>query len=156
MVKLEQFEFESKEEVIGPFRGKYRFLSNFWEQEILFEGVVWPTSEHAYQAMKTLDLDAREKILQASTPGKAKRAGGKAALRDDWEDVKVDVMREVLEAKFSHPELQEKLKATAPKPIVELNHWGDTFWGVSDGKGYNVLGQLLMEIRSNLFEQGGD
>ena len=152
MVELKQFEFESEDEVIGPFRGKYSFLSNFYDQEIQFEGAVWPTSEHAYQAMKTLDLDAREKVRKASTPGKAKRAGRKVALRDDWEDVKIDVMMKVLEAKFSHPELQQKLLDTGDTPIVEINSWGDEFYGVCDGKGYNVLGQLLMELRSDLLE----
>lgn len=143
-------------EEISSFSGKHRFLSNFWPAEIkifdtvLNREVVWPTAEHAYQAHKTLDAAKREEILNAPTPGRAKRLGQKLSVRSDWEDVRLDVMWTICFLKFhSHPELMEKLKATGDVEIIEGNTWGDTFWGVCDGIGKNNLGKILMEIRDD-------
>lgn len=58
--------------------------------------------------------------------------------RPDWEDVKVDIMLGLLRQKFQHPELGAKLLATGDAYLVEGNTWGDTFWGVFNGKGQNI------------------
>ena len=72
-------------------------------------------------------------------------------LREDWETVKIDVMRDVLKSKFSlNSELREKLIATGDVELIEGNHWNDRFWGVCRGKGQNHLGKLLMELRKIL------
>jgi len=131
-------------EMIGPFKGKYRFLSNFWPCEIVFEGLKFPSSEHAYQAAKTFDDTIRKQIASAATPGKAKRAGQQVELRPDWEAEKIGIMLEILRQKFSIPKLASLLLATGDENLVEVNHWGDTFWGVCQGKGENHLGRLLM------------
>jgi predicted NAD-dependent protein-ADP-ribosyltransferase YbiA (DUF1768 family) len=59
-------------------------------------------------------------------------------------------MRECLESKFADPELRMKLLATGSRNLIEGNRWGDTFWGVSRGKGQNLLGVLLKELRGEL------
>jgi len=133
--------------MIDSFKGEYRFLSNFWPAVVVFEGITYPTTEHAYQAAKTLDQDDRLIISLMATPGQAKRAGRKIVIRDDWNDIKVDVMRSLLEQKFSYPELKQQLLATGTQRLVEGNTWGDVFWGVCRGKGENILGNLLMGIR---------
>lgn len=138
---------------INRFRGEYRFLSNFYPSPIRMDGEIWPTVEHAYQASKTHDPQVREIIREADSPGEAKRMGRKCEIRDDWEDVKVDVMGRLLEAKFSIPSLREKLLDTHPARLVEGNTWGDDFWGVTDngeGEGQNILGKLLMLIRKRI------
>jgi len=137
----------SKEKAITSFKGEYAFLSNFYEHPIKYRGKVWPSSEHAYQAMKTLDKDEQEKVRQKRTPGQSKRAGQKVTLREDWEDVKVEFMHEILEVKFSDPELLEMLMSTGTARLVEGNHWGDVEWGVCNGSGKNLLGNILMDIR---------
>lgn len=55
-------------------------------------------------------------------------------------------MQYLLRQKFVDPVLMEKLRAIT-RPIIEDNHWGDTFWGVCGGVGENHLGRLLEEIR---------
>lgn len=92
-----------------------------------------------------------KKIASLKTPGQAKREGQKLALRDDWERIKIEVMRILLFEKFlSHPDLAERLIATGEAELVEGNTWGDTYWGVCDGKGLNMLGKLLMDLRKEL------
>jgi predicted NAD-dependent protein-ADP-ribosyltransferase YbiA (DUF1768 family) len=84
------------------------------------------------------------------TPAQAKSAGNTMLLRGDWEDIKIDVMRQALRLKFQDEELLRKLKATAPKLLAESNDWGDKFWGQDwSGNGQNMLGRLLMEIRDS-------
>lgn len=137
--------------MIDKFRGKYEFLSNFYPCQITHDGFKYPSTEHAYQASKTLDFKVRKVIAGLDTPGKAKRYGRHALLRDDWESVKDSVMREVLSIKFlSHSDLAKKLVLTGDEELIEGNTWGDTYWGVCNGIGENVLGNLLMEIREVL------
>jgi hypothetical protein len=133
--------------VIGPFRGEWRWLSNFWPARVYLDGVEYPTVEHAYVAAKTLDLELRAAVLAFSSPGDAKRLGRKFTLRPDWDSVKLDVMESLLRQKFADPMLRRKLVWTYPNELVELNEWGDTFWGVCRGKGENHLGRILMKIR---------
>lgn len=133
------------------FRGNHSFLSNFEPAPVVFEGYEYPTVEHAYQAAKFPIGHARTAIAGMLTPGQAKRAGRKLGpIRDDWEDIKVDVMERLLRQKFQIPELREQLLAPEGFYLEETNTWGDTFWGVCNGKGKNILGLLLMKIREEL------
>ena len=138
---------------IDRFFGEYRFLSNFWPVVVMFEGTAYPSTEHAYQAAKTLDLDERERIRNATTPGIAKKLGKKVTIRADWEAVKVAVMRQLIQAKFNpmfHSDLCQQLLATGDAELIEGNTWGDKIWGVCKGEGQNLLGVLLMQQREML------
>jgi len=133
------------------FRGDYAFLSNFYAASFRWECRRWPTVEHAYQAAKNLKY--ADLILECETPGEAKRLGGQLSLREDWEEIKVHVMLSLLRAKFYYnPELAERLKGIE-EYIQEDNTWGDTFWGVCEGVGENMLGRLLMRVRQELLIQ---
>jgi ribA/ribD-fused uncharacterized protein len=142
--------------MIVEFDGENEFLSNFYPSPILHEGIVYPTNEHFFQAMKTLDLVERKAIANAETPGMAKRMGRTVKLRSDWEQVKVDVMRTGLMLKFSDAKLAQKLIDTGDEELVEGNWWHDNTWGnchcpkCSRLGGRNLLGMLLMEVRKEL------
>lgn len=136
---------------ITSFRGTFRWLSNFGEGEAAYDGVVYPSSEHAYMAAKTLDPQERLLIREAKTPGAAKRLGMKVTLREDWDDIRVSIMEEIVSDKYSRsPTLQMKLLATGDEHLAEGNNWGDRFWGTVDGEGDNHLGKILMRIRHQL------
>lgn len=136
--------------MIDSFRGEYRFLSNFGPGQIELGKEVYLTSEHLYQALKTLDPKEQKFVRIAPTPGEAKRRGKKITLREDWDEVKDDIMRMVLDLKFSqNPDLRRKLLATGDQELIESNIWGDVYWGVCFGSGQNKLGLLLQETRAN-------
>ena len=97
-----------------------------------------------------MDKRKRRKVAACKTPGDAKRQGRKFRRRPKWEAIKVDAMREILWTKFSDPYMAELLLATGDAMLLEENDWGDRFWGVVDGDGLNVMGNLLMEIREDL------
>ena len=128
---------------ITEFKGAYAFLSNFHLEP---NGL---TLEHRFQAAKCVHPTERDAVLAARTPGLAKRLGRGVALRPDWEDIKLSVMRDLVAAKFREPELREKLLATGDAWLEEGNWWNDTYWGVNlrTGKGHNHLGNILMVVR---------
>lgn len=135
---------------ILEFSGEHRWLSNFWAVSVRFDGMVFPSVEHAYQAAKAADPIDRL-LFQQGTAGQAKRRGRTIAVRSDWEAIKIGVMRDLLAEKFADgSDLAQRLIDTWPALLVEGNTWGDTFWGVCRGKGRNHLGELLMARRQAL------
>lgn len=126
---------------------EYFEFSNFYRSQIYLDGRVWPTVEHYYQAQKTTDPVEQERIRQASTPGNAKRIGRRVLIRQDWEDIKVDVMKRALRAKFTqHDDLKNLLMSTDGQTLHEKSP-RDVFWGVY---GKDMLGRLLMEVREEI------
>ena len=131
---------------IKGFSGAYRFLSNFYPAKVVFEGIEYPTSEHAFQAAKTLDV-AQRRAIATLTASEAKRVGRKLYLREDWEQIKLVTMELILLDKFSRQPLKRQLIATGDAFLEETNTWGDIIWGVCRGVGSNHLGKLLMKVR---------
>lgn len=126
------------------------YFSNFSCHPVELDGVLWPTSEHYYQAQKHAHNPLyMEAIRNVSSPKCAKNMACRRSLREDWAEVKDGVMRKVILAKFTqHPELTDKLLATGNAVLVEDSPI-DAYWGVGpDGAGENKLGRILMEARS--------
>lgn len=144
------------EHQIKGFFGEYRWLSNFHTADVALDGLLYDSVERAYQAAKWERQDrkyflycADEEAItynRTATPNKYSAA--------EWDAVKLDVMRFLLEQKFSpemNPELLERLVNTGDRYLEEANWWNDTFWGKNlEGEGENNLGKLLMKIRSEV------
>lgn len=136
--------------MINEFRCQYFFLSNFYEAEVEYEGILYKNNEAAFQAQKITDYREQEQFWFV-TPSEAKRLGRKVQLRKDWEQVKDEIMEDIVRAKFTqNEELKEKLIATGNEELIEGNAWNDTYWGVCGGKGKNMLGKILMKVREEL------
>jgi ribA/ribD-fused uncharacterized protein len=135
---------------IDLFKGDYSWLSNFHMVPVEFEGLTYPSVEHAYQAAKSNCSEQRQRISEAATAGLAKRLGKGVTLRSDWEEVKIDIMTSLVRQKFSNPSLRALLLSTDDKELIEGNWWNDKFWGVCRGVGENHLGKILMRVRSEL------
>ena len=148
--------YETERERIDYFREEYEFLSNFYPVCVRFDSVLYYSVEAAYQAQKCANDDDKKQFdkLRAS---EAKRIGGKVEIRQDWEQVRLSVMEEIVRAKFTqNPHLAEFLVKTGDKEIIEGNRWGDLYWGVSlrTGEGENHLGKILMRLRAEFAENG--
>lgn len=139
---------------ITEFTGEFSFLSNFAAATVVWDNMLWPTSEHAYQAAKTLDRRSRLNIAHLSNPGQAKRAGKTLVLRPNWDTIKYGIMTDIVRAKFlQNPDLAQMLLDTKDAYLEEGNTWNDRIWGVcppGSGNGANWLGIILMDIRSEL------
>jgi ribA/ribD-fused uncharacterized protein len=133
---------------------KYAAFSNFWEADMCIDGKMWDTVEHYFQAMKTINPHEQEMVRMAKSPGSAKRMGrGEVTLRPDWEQVKYEVMKKALRAKFRIPEMKALLLESGDAEIYEDSPY-DKIWGTGEkggvGTGQNLLGKALMEIRAEL------
>jgi ribA/ribD-fused uncharacterized protein len=131
--------------MIASLKGTY--LSNFYESVILHDGMLYRNAESAFQASKC--TEPKDRLLFQSLLGaEAKALGKKVIMREDWNEVRLSIMWDVLQAKFAqHPDLIAKLIATGDEEIIEGNTWNDKFWGKYNGEGMNHLGIMLMAIR---------
>ena len=132
--------------MVTEFRGKYYFLSNFYEASVTYNGVTYKNNEAAFQAQK---CPSRVTEFSNLSPNLAKSLGRRVLLRSDWEQIKEQVMYEICVAKFTqNPDLMSQLLQTDGM-IEEGNYWHDTTWGVDlkTGQGQNKLGKILMKIR---------
>jgi hypothetical protein len=75
----------------------------------------------------------------------------KRTRREDWADVKDDIMYLALKAKYTqHDDLKKLLLSTDDKELVE-NTSVDSYWADGgDGSGKNMLGKLLMKVRGEI------
>jgi ribA/ribD-fused uncharacterized protein len=136
-------------------------FSNFYAVDFMMDGVEMKSAEHAFQYYKAKtfgDEVHAEKILKAKSAQSAKSFGKKVANFDVkvWDEKKDDVMRQIIRAKFSVPELRAKLLETGTRPMVEANP-RDSYWGIGTSKidkpekwGQNKLGKILEEVRAQL------
>ncbi|WP_066424752.1 NADAR family protein [Anabaena sp. 4-3] len=134
-------------------RENYGCFSNFSPHGFMLDNLYWYTSEHYFQAQKFVGTIHLEQIRLAKTPKAAANMGRdrKRPLRDDWEQVKDNIMRKAVLRKFeTHADIREILLSTGNEEIVE-NSPIDYYWGCgSDGSGKNMLGIILMEVRGLL------
>lgn len=149
-------------------RPEFGFLSNFFVSPIVIDDVRWPHTEAYYQAQKSLNPEYHAEILRYEKPSWSKYVGDSRIchpqiaekswflkhpedLRKDWDDIKLEVMRTALKAKFSQSnDLRNRLIQTDDAQIIEDSD-SDAFWGWGpDRSGRNCLGVLLMECRAEL------
>ncbi len=128
-------------------------MSNFYPARITIGDVNYPTLEHAFQALKTVNPKERTAILKMIKPAAARRYGKKLVLRPGWDNVRIGVMFALLCLKFADPQQKKRLLATGDAELIEGNYWDDTFWGVCRGVGENNLGKLLMRVRAGIRDE---
>lgn len=149
--KVPEYAFYDDEKVCGFF-GMFRFLSNFFPAKVHYEGLDYPSVEHAYQAAKWPENKRQEFTLCSAA--EAKKLGKKAPNFNvkDWTKKKYNVMAILVLQKFTmNQSLKEMLLATENAYLEETNHWGDVCWGVNeDGEGENNLGKILMGVRETI------
>jgi len=136
--------------VIKEFKGKWAALSNFEPCLILYKGIVYPSTEHAFMSAKNESPEWKEACANTGfTCGQIKRKGRKIDLVPEWDSIKEQVMLDVNTVKYSKEPYSSYLLSTGTQYIEEGNRWGDKIWGVclKTGIGDNLLGKVLMKIR---------
>ena len=148
----------------------YGVFSNLSPHPVIdYDGTLWPTVEHGYQAGKIRDAKVRAWLLSAPTPGLLAHtaqnvfAPGSKHFKQygnpEWDSVKIDRMLNLLQRKFAqHTNLRTLLLGTGDAELVEagfIDNPSGRFWGRVNGKGENWLGRLLMEVRDELREGDG-
>lgn len=143
------------EEAVYFYTPRYYAFDNFSAFAVEIWGRTFPTVEHAYQWRKYRDdnPEIAEQIFNAKSAYATKKIAdaNKDGYDESWHDIKELCMEEIIRAKVNqHEKLQALLKETGDKMIAE-NSPVDYFWGVGeDGTGKNVMGKILMKLRSEL------
>ncbi len=130
---------------------QWKDFSNLASYPIELCGEVWKSTEHYYQFRKFegSDPEYAQRIKEAPTPRDAKILSlQNNNYPDNWDSIKVEVLKEAVRTKFeSYPELEKLLLSTGEEELIEANP-KDYFWGEGkDGSGRNMMGQILMEVR---------
>lgn len=135
----------------------YGAFSNLYRRAIVFEGETFQTSEHAYQAGKARKPEVRRWLMDAPSPALLAMAAHGLYYWDiapGWSKFKFDRMRAVLAAKFiQHEDLRALLLSTGTARLVESateDNAVNRLWGEVNGVGQNMLGTMLMELRTEL------
>lgn len=140
----EVLDFYSVKNLYGEF-------SNFALFPITVDEVLWPSSEHYYQAQKFFDLSLQEKVRAAETPYLAAQIGRDPNLpmREDWNEVRDGVMLVALRAKYGQYQVLKDLLLSTNKTHIYEHTKNDCYWAdCGDRTGKNMLGQQLMQIRA--------
>lgn len=150
---------------ISSFQDEYMFLSNFYEAPVTYNGRTYRNNEAAFQSMK--DISRADDFTKLSA-SKAKRLGRAVQLVDNWDEIKDDIMYDIVKCKFTqNTTLKEKLLATGTAVLIEGNNWHDNYWGATEKPqsyatsneyildhtrlyGKNRLGIILMIVRHEL------
>ena len=140
--------------MINIFRGEYNWLSNFYDCTVTYDGCEFKSVEHAYLYAKSpKDPDWLRYCLK-ETASIVKRKSKSIDIRGDWDDVKLDIMYDLLIQKFNQEPFKTKLIETGEQNIIEGNSWGDEYWGVNlsvqPNYGENHLGRIIMKIRKKI------
>lgn len=138
---------------IPYYENSYFALNNFSAHTIKYNGIFYPTAEHAFHGAKFDDEKIKEEIRNTTSPLEAFELGKKYKLlrKTNWNEIKVNILYEILKEKVKqHEEVKKVLLSTNEEEIVEDNP-NDDFWGNGkDGSGQNQTGKILMKIRVEL------
>ncbi len=129
-------------------------LSNFSSHMVVYGGVTYQTSEHAYHCQRFFGQPAIQAEIRSTTSAHDafRLAQSKRHWQDpDWNDRKRKTMRSILFAKADqHEYVRRKLLGTGSQQLVE-GSWRDSYWGIGESEdGDNWMGKLWMEVREEL------
>ncbi|KAJ6493568.1 hypothetical protein C8R47DRAFT_975412 [Mycena vitilis] len=140
--------------LFGP-NGPHPDFDQFSLHPVGYNGAIYPTSQHLFQAFKFLGQhpDLAEDVRTAATPELAFKMAhaNKTSVHADWHSISISKMEEALLLKFSqHPALQQELLTTGDAGLYQ-DSMTDSFWGVGpDLLGRNELGRALERVRETL------
>lgn len=165
MIDLEKYRdkwlAEGINEYIGFYTREFYCLDNFSSFKLMYEGVLFSTVEHAYQAYKFKDTapEIFNEILNCYSSDEARRIAhrNEDKVASNWHDIKVDLMEKFLRAKLEqNPFVKKKLLETKDYLICEDSPVDD-FWGIgANRKGRNELGKIWMKLRKELYENNNE
>jgi ribA/ribD-fused uncharacterized protein len=147
---LANYESNLPHKIMGFFKA-HRPLSNFHLESFTYKGIVWPSSENAYQAMKACPVEWEK--FSKMTPKESQNNGQCVSgfVKASWDLSKYYIMKDILKVKFRDcPIARDVLIGTGDAHLEECNWWGDMWYGTVRGYGENNLGKILMEIRGEI------
>jgi predicted NAD-dependent protein-ADP-ribosyltransferase YbiA (DUF1768 family) len=116
--------------MIESFRGEYAWLSNMTPVNITYDGIEYPSVEHAYMSAKSHYMEWKSRCADGQISARQIKQESKGLiLRDDWHEIKLDVMRECIDQKFSQEPYKTQLEETGDYTFKKVTG-GMTLFGV--------------------------
>lgn len=141
------------EKQIYFYEHDFYVFSNFSSFKLMWKGVDYMTSEHAYHAERFADEKMKEEIRNMRSAHEAYKYAqeNKHLQVENWNEIKLSVMKDILREKVKqHAYVNKKLLDSGDRELVE-DSWCDSFWGWGPNKdGENHLGKLWMEVRNEI------
>lgn len=151
-------------------KNNFNYMSNFYKTNFTDkDGIKYNCSEQYFMYHKCKIFDSKnnillETIITEKSAIKIKKYGRQVQNFNDkiWKEKRYNIMLEALRLKFNQNEIiKQKLLETKPKILYEASK-NDRIWGIGyydkdaikidkSKFGENLLGNALMEIRSELF-----
>ena len=143
-----------KHSKIDSFTNYFEFLHNNYLSPVLYDGMLFPSATHAFQAARSSDDRTRKAILNAENLLVVLKIAKRIDEPENWKLKRLKIMEQIVRDKFRRSrELQEKLKATANRDIImtyQEDNDVNQYWGVVNNKGQNQLGRILTKIRNDV------
>lgn len=144
--------------MINNFSGEYAFLRDDFLVPVWYEGIWYPSAEHAYQASRTLYPKQKMLILECKTAIEAIRISNSKAItfRAGWKELRFQTKKVIVKSKFKNKELAKKLVDTFPHQLINENMYHDNYWGnckcknCFNTRGKNKSGNILIAVRDVL------
>ena len=141
-------------EPINFIESPWHYLSPFSAHQIKVDEKIYPTLEHAYQAMRLKSDEQRSKVQNCPSPLEAWRLGQKYKINpnnlvSDYD--KTELMERLMRLKLKqHPDIAAVLLESGGRGLHKV-FGTDYFWGTGhDGSGQNIMGKLWMKLRDEL------
>ncbi|KAJ7492059.1 hypothetical protein FB451DRAFT_1022046 [Mycena latifolia] len=136
----------------------YYSFTNVSAHPVAYNGEVYPTSEHLFQAFKFLEhhphIAKTIRLAKKPSDAWAEVSRNRAKIRADWPNIRITVMDKAPGSshRFNQfPLLKQELLATGDAQLVEDS--SDAFWGRGeDHRGRNELGKALERLRTKLLK----
>ena len=162
MLDLEQYRdiwlTERLEYAIGFYPREFYCFDNFSSFKVEWNGYIYSTLEEAYQAASFMGSDEEivERIKKSFSAHEAQKIAyeNKDKRRPDWDDIKLDVMEELVRLKVEqNPYVKKKLLQTK-NFLIEEDSPKDSYWGCGQNRdGMNFLGKIWMKVRKDIMEE---
>lgn len=133
------------------------YFSGYSAHTVEYNGVLYPTVEHAYHCQRYIDPKIIEKIKTARSPFKAWEVSQKYKSQQvpDFNERKVEILTEINRTKLKqHEDIKKAIIDSGNVPIIKHITTGpkaDGFWDDGeDGEGRNEIGKIWMKLREEL------
>ena len=152
---------------VEAFKGRDSVFSNFYSCRVHVFERTFASSEHAYQYMKCVTAGNQrvaDQVARSNDGPEAKRLAKEVPSTPEWQNCRVNTMREIIRAKLRGcPEYQQALR-TSRDVIAEAVPF-DRYWSagmlpkslvrtpMDKWPGENVMGKLHMELRKEVFKR---
>ncbi len=130
----------------------WQYLSPFSAHEVVIDGIVYKTAEHAYQVLRSIP-EVRQRIMDTKSPKDAWREGQISKERNELDPShdKDVLMEKIFRAKLEqHQDIKDILLESGDAELLKV-YPTDYYWGTgADGSGENRMGKLWMKLRTEL------